>query len=232
MVKVKTNVRVAGKSYTRETLKAALEAEPHKGILAGYNARWYDSSSYWNGRTRTSTAPVLLTTLKKLNGRSKWKKALLVDAIVAVTFGDPLPEDARQLTKEEAAAKRKADAEAKEAARVAKAKEAAKFKPPKGPLKDIGEEAARYLSKMVMAHPGGCDSGKKEFIARLGLPTPPAIATVTVTVKVPVDQIDVTTTSYGDRSLTKDAQARLQQQLKEAAPEGADLSFGRPSVRS
>lgn len=235
MSKAKTNVTVAGSSFTRESLKTALNKSSVKAILAGYGNRYYDS----NWGMKTSRAPVQVSTLESLTGRSKWVKSVLVDAIVAQTFGDPLPAGARQLTPEEKAAKRKADAEAKakaaaeaEKKRIAAAKEAMKFKPPKGPLKDLTEEEARYISKMVMEHPGGCDSGKKAFIDRLGLPKPPEIATVTVTYTIAIeDPTDITADRYGDKHLSSVATSRLAKKVKEAVPEATSANISAARVK-
>lgn len=216
------NKRVLNKTYTRETLKEELLKHNSRAILAGNGNYWYNHT--YHGKR--SAAPVTRKTLETLEGRSKWSKNLLVDAIVAKVFGDDLPEGARVLTKEEKTAKRKADAAKKEAARIAMAKEAMKFKPPKGPLKDLTEEQARYLSKMVMAHPGGCDSGKREFITRLGLPDPPVVATISVSVTVPVNPLDVTTDSYQGKIVTRDAKARIQKEIRDALPENSDATFG------
>lgn len=208
----KTNITLGGKSYTRETLKAELKEIPNKGLLAG-KGNYY--SSDW-GYNKRSTSPVSAEVIKKIKGRSGFKKDLLVDVIVATVFGDPLPKAAVPLTKEEKEAKRKAE--------IAERK---KFKAPKAPLQDLTEEQARFLSNAVMTHPGGCDSGKKEFIKRLGLPLPPPRVSVAITIEIPVDEEDTVKDSYyGGNKLSATAVSKIRKQVTASLPEGAKISRG------
>lgn len=205
----KTKATVGGVSFTRESLTAALAKCPAKAILAGKGERWSDG---WYGYKKTSASPVPLSVIKKIKGRSGFKKDLLIEVIVATVFGDDLPKAAVPLTAEEKAAKRKAE--------IA---EARKFKPPVEPLQDLTEEQARFLSNAVMTHPGGCDTGKKEFIKRLGLPLPPPRASISVVLDVPVDLEDVTKGSYGYKNLSAAAIKRLRDDVAGSLPEGANI---------
>ncbi len=117
--------------------------------------------------------------------------------------------------------------EEKEAKRKAEIAERKKFKAPKAPLQDLTEDQARFLSNAVMTHPGGCDSGKKKFIKRLGLPLPPPRIVVGITIEIPVDEEDTVKDSYyGGNKLSAQATTKLRDQIASNLPEGAKISRG------
>lgn len=118
-------------------------------------------------------------------------------------------------------------AAAKKAAATRKANEAKANEPQPlaAPLAALTPDQADWLAKQVMAHPGGCDDGKRTFIKKLGLPAQPRMAKATVTIVVPV--VGATSGAYGPNPAQR---TKIQKDLAEALGGNKDFPVIQESV--
>lgn len=101
-------------------------------------------------------------------------------------------------------------------------------------LAALPTEAQEFLSNAVMSHPGGCTSGKLEFIKRLGLPDPDSVAKFELTVTFPVKPAFTAIVTdpgynYGSKKLSQTSANQITEAFKVAAlaalPPGAEVAF-------
>lgn len=89
-------------------------------------------------------------------------------------------------------------------------------KPKPGPLDALTAEQKKFITEVTMTYPGGCTRGKREFIKKLGLPTPPETVTLGRCIVVEVKPGEVST-SYGTKYLNKKGYDRIKREWDKAS---------------